>query len=189
MAKDVNRSLAKLRVRIGRSPREEKKGGKSWPAWDGSSADVAHNLCVRPLEGRLAVARLAVSVFAIRFARIPTEKRGIRFRCLILPASLFSSSLVLFFFEVSLFLAISFSSFSRCCLFPSLLSLGFSPPVLFCPSDYGYPRSSGLCLWFASLLLVYRFPFFVKAPDTLIRWHLFIHLLATATSVPRPFEI
>lgn len=60
-----------------------KKGWEPWPARDGPSADVAGNPCVRPPEESPAVAHLAVSVFAVRFAR--TLKRGIRFRCLSHP--------------------------------------------------------------------------------------------------------
>jgi len=54
-----------------------KKNGKPWPARDGPSADVAGNPCVRPAEEISAVAHLAVSVFAVRFAH--TLRRGIRF--------------------------------------------------------------------------------------------------------------
>lgn len=172
----------------------KKRAEKPWPAWDKSSADVAHNPCVRPLEGRLAVARLAVSVFAIRFAHIPRNAAfGFTTSS---PLLLFflSSFLPLFLSRSSFFGGFSFSSFS-CCLFSflSLLflyfaSLGFSHPELFCPSDHGYPRSSSLCLWFASLLLVNRFPFFVKASDTLIRCVvLFVYLPSRLLS--RPFEI
>lgn len=52
----------------------------------------------------------------------------------------------------------------------SLSLLGFPPPVLFRSPDHGCPpppvraRVSGL-----RLFLVYRFPFFVKVSDTLIR--------------------
>lgn len=116
MAKDrmVDRSLAKLRARIGRSLREEKEGGKPWPACDKSSADVAHNPCVRPLEGKLAVARLAVSVFAIRFAHILRN-----------AAFGFAASLLLLFPFLSLSLSSFFLFFLLFLFSPSLVASFF----------------------------------------------------------------
>lgn len=106
-------------------------------------------------------------------------RRGVRFRCpLSRPCRSPSSLSRLSFFlpllpPSSLFFPLPPSSLHRT---TSSLSLpGFPPPVLFRSPDHGCPlpplprppvraRVSGL-----RLFLVYRFPFFVKVSDTLIR--------------------
>lgn len=111
----------------------KKRAGKPWPAWDKSSADVAHNPCVRLLEGRLAVARLAVSVFAIRFSHIP---RNAAFGFAASPPTApFLPFFLPFFLSLSLFL-----NFLGVFLFPPSLVVSFlfylffpctSPPLAF----------------------------------------------------------
>lgn len=174
----------------------KKRAEKPWPAWDKSSADVAHNPCVRPLEGRLAVARLAVSVFAIRFARVPRNAAlgfaaSSPLTASFLPFfhSLFLSRSFLIFWKFFFFLLFSLPLF-----FSTSSFLVLRLPCLYASAAFLFirpwidPGSSSLCIWFAFLLLVNRFPFFVKASDTLIRCVvLFVYLPPRLLS--RPFEI
>lgn len=148
-----------------------KKGWEPWPARDGPSADVAGNPCVRPPEESPAVAHLAVSVFAVRFARTP--RRGIRFRCLSHPCR--SPPPLGFPFSFCFFFLRRFFSPLPPLLFPPPYFVPFSPwlsasgafsltrPWMPSPPPVR-ARVSGL-----RLFLVYRFPFFVKVSDTLIR--------------------
>lgn len=111
----------------------------------------------------LAVAHLAVSVFAVRFAHIQT--RGIRFLRQLAPSIFYRPSL--------LPLAFFFLSFS----FLSSTLLLFFLPWLFAFSAFSSngpwtpaPRPSPLVShWSASASCVSLPPFFVKASDTLIR--------------------
>ena len=107
--------------RVGRNPR--RKGGGKVVAKE-PSADVAGNPCVRPTE--LAVAHLAVSVFALHFARI-LERSG-AFSLLFLPRS---SSTLLTLPSVHLFftfpLAAAFHVYVSCLLARSFVSFLLAP--------------------------------------------------------------
>lgn len=166
MAKDVDRSLAKLRARIGRSLREEKEG---------SLGRLATSLPLTlPTIPAFVHSRGSLQLHVLQFRFLQSvsltywETRhsvSLPRPCCFFPSFL-SLSLSSFF---SLFSSVSFFSFSCCLFLCTLPPLAFRLRCFFCPSDHGYLRSSSLCLWFASTLLANRFPFFVKTSDTLIR--------------------
>lgn len=160
---------------------EWKKGGRASIGLDGPYTLTS------PRQSSHSSSRgqsLRLHILQFRFLRpvsLTYRECGIRFRRLILSFFfLFPFSLSLFFpfysysfLRLSLLCVLLFFSFSflssALLLYLASFLLGFSSLVRFCSSGHGSPISVQLMSLLCVRFFAYRFPFLVRASDTLIR--------------------